>query len=163
MAYQNTAFDYERTQIAVETPRSTLAQPPQLRVVEGRAARNCVMFHRAAVFFILMMGMLAAILYNRMALTELTTQVESARTQYEELVSENRRMQVELESKTSLRAIEQAAESIGMAKAESYQIDYVDLGESEQVVLTQEKSGILETAVEKITALADALLAKLGL
>ena len=145
MASTNTAFDYERAQ-DYEPARASVAQPPELHVVEGRAARSRAVFHRAAVFFVFMMAMLAAVLYNRMILTELTTQVESTRSEYDALVSENRRMQVELEGKTSLRAIQQSAEEIGMAKAESYQIEYVDLGGQEQVLLTQEADGIAKSA-----------------
>ena len=149
MASTNTAYDYERAQV-YEPVRTSVAQPPELRVVEGRAVRSRMVFRRAAVFFVFMIAMLAAVLYNRMILTELTTQVANTRSEYESLVSENRRMQVELESKTSLRTIQQSAEEIGMAKAESYQIEYVDLGQQEQVLLTQEADGAVESTIAAI-------------
>jgi len=160
---QNAAYDFERTQAAYVPVRPQVAQPPELRVVENRAARYRVTFRRAAVSFVILIGVVAAILYNQMALTELTAQVESARSQYEALVGENRRTQVELESRTSLRSIQEAAEALGMYKAETYQIEYIDLGGGEQVVLTQEEPGLLESAASAVHEWLDGVLEYIGL
>ena len=160
---QSTAYDLDRMGYAYAPAQPQVAQPPELHVVDNRAARLRVTLRRAAVSFIILMGIVAAILYNQMALTELTAQVESARSEYEALVGENRRTQVELESRTSLRSIQESAEALGMYKAETYQIEYIDLGGGEQVVLTQETPGPLETAAAAVHDWFDGVLEYLGL
>ena len=150
MASMNTAYDFDRAENTYAPVQPRVPQPPELRVVEGRASRSAALMRRGMVVFAFVLVLFSAILYNRMMLTELTAQVEDARREYESLIGESRRTQVELESKTSLRSIQESAEALGMAKAEPYQIEYIDLGEGEQVTLTQEEPTWLESAAQKV-------------
>ncbi|MEG2174664.1 MAG: hypothetical protein RR135_04165 [Oscillospiraceae bacterium] len=133
-----TAFDFnrmERNDIA--TPHG-VRQPPELRVVESRRARDRNFMMHAAICFIMVLAIVSAILYNNVVLTELTAQIESVQDTYSLLKNENRRMQVELEGRISLRSVEDVAEQkLGMAQTESYQIEYVDLGEGNRVLLSR--------------------------
>jgi len=162
MAQMNAAYDFDRAENVYTPSQPHVPQPPELRVVEGRASRGAVLMRRGMVVFAFVLVIFAAILYNRMVLTELTAQVEVARREYEALVGESRRTQVELESKTSLRSIQESAEALGMAKAEPYQIEYIDLGEGEQVTLTQEEPTWLESAAETVHKWLDTALEYLG-
>ena len=93
---------------------------------------------RGAALFVMVLAIVCAILYNKMILTELTSQIEDAQAQYELLKNDNRLMQVALENKTSLRTIQEIAENeLGMAKVESYQVQYIDLGAGDRVVLAR--------------------------
>jgi cell division protein FtsL len=156
------AYDFDTTEQNVSSAVPKVKQPPELHVVESRAVRTRAFYRKAIAVFLLVMGLFSATLYNRMILTELTAQVESAQNQYDTLVSENRRMQVELESKVSLRSIEQAAQALGMSRVESYQIEYVDLGEGDRVVVTQDDAGLFESAAASVRGLFDRVLEYLG-
>ena len=139
MAKSNLAYDFDKLEqhySAAGAPR--VKQPPELRVVENRnVGANAVMLRGAAIF-VVVLGIVCAILYNNMILTELTSQIEDAEAQFEVLKNENRLMQVALEGKTSLRAVQETAENeLGMAKVESYQVQYIDLGEGDRVVLAR--------------------------
>ncbi|MFV0496669.1 MAG: hypothetical protein ACK5L0_00665 [Candidatus Fimivivens sp.] len=139
MAKGSSAYDFERLEqhyTASGAPK--VKQPPELRVVENRnAGSNAVMFRGVAIF-VLVLGIVCAILYNNMLLTELTSQIEDTEAQFEMLKNESRLMNVELESKTSLRAVEEIAENqLGMAKVEGYQVQYIDLGAGDRVVLAR--------------------------
>lgn len=139
MAKDNLAYDFDRLErhyAASGVPR--VKQPPELHVVENRdaAARGAML--RGALVFILVLAIVCSILYNNMILTELTTQIENTEHQLAALQNENRLMKVELEGKISLRTVKDIAENeLGMAEAESYQIQYIDLGVGDQVMLAK--------------------------
>ena len=162
MAQASVAYDYERLSRERYSASPKVQQPPELRVVESRQARSRAAFRKTAAAFVLVIGIMAAILYNRMILTELTAEVESTQAQYNALVSEQRRMQVELEGKTSLRAIEESAKALGMSKAESYQIEYVDLGRSSDVVVSAEEPGVIDMAAASLASAVDSVLEYIG-
>ena len=162
MASAQAAYDYDRAEPTYASAAPRVKQPPELHVVESRAARSRAAYRRAAAVFLLVMGIVAASLYNRMVLTELTAQVEAVQNQYDALLSENRRMQVELEGKTSLRSIQEAAEALGMSRAENYQLEYVDLGENDRVVVTSDESSWLEASAAAVRDAFDRALEYLG-
>lgn len=162
MPSANAAFDYNRMERAYTPAAPKVAQPPELHVVESRRARSRAAYRRAGAVFVLVMGIVAAMLYNRMVLTELTAQVEQVQTEYDALLNENRRMQVELEGKTSLRSIQEAAEQLGMSRAENDQIDYVDLGDNSRVTVSGEAPGALESAGLFVRGAFDRVLEYLG-
>ncbi|PWM25586.1 MAG: hypothetical protein DBX44_01905 [Oscillospiraceae bacterium] len=139
MAQNNTAYDFDRLEqhyAAVGAPR--VKQPPELLVVENRAHREQAAFRRGVATFILILGVVCAILYNQVQLTELTSEIEQTRSLLEALENDYRLMQVKIESGTSLHTVQQIAEEeLGMAKAESYQVQYINLGEGDRVVLAR--------------------------
>jgi len=139
VAKANLAYDFEKLEQHYAAPGSLkVKQPPELRVVENRNAGSNTVMLRGAAIFVVVLCIVCAILYNNMILTELTTQIENTESQFELLKNENRLMQVELEGKTSLRTVQKVAEDqLGMAKVESYQVQYIDLGAGDRVVLAQ--------------------------
>lgn len=139
MSKTNLAYDFEKLEqhyAAPGTPK--VKQPPELKVVEGRKAGSNAAMLRGAAIFAVVLAIVCAILYNNMILTELTSQIEDTQEQFEQLKNEDRLMQVQLEGKTSLRAVQDIAENeLGMAKVESYQVQYIDLGAGDRVVLAR--------------------------
>lgn len=78
-------------------------------------------------------------LYYRAVLTELTLQISSERTKLNEEISEGTRLAAELESKVSLRNVEEyATQKLGMAPLDKSQITYINLNEGDRVELTSE-------------------------
>lgn len=139
MSKTNLAYDFDKLEQHYAAPGAPkVKQPPELRVVENRNAGSNAAMLRGAALFVVVLGIVCAILYNNMILTELTSQIEDAEAQFEMLKNDNRVMQVALEGKTSLRAVQEIAEGqLGMAKVESYQVQYIDLGEGDRVVLAR--------------------------
>lgn len=139
MAKDNLAYelDFSERQYAASSVAKA-KQPPELHVVENRDAAA-----KSAIKSFLLVGTLLAviccsILYNRMTLTELTSQIEDTERQLAVLQNENRLMKVELESKISLRTVQEIAENeLGMSPAENYQIQYIDLGVGDHVMLAK--------------------------
>lgn len=132
----NLAYDFGELEQYYFAPAKRPKQPPELKVVSSRQANTVGLRSMAA--FVLIIAIIAAILYNNMLLTELTSEIETAQQSYETLQNEQRLMQLTLEGKTSLRTVQEIAEQqLGMAKAESYQVQYIDLGEGDRVVLAK--------------------------
>lgn len=152
MARQNAAYDYDFDRFdSVERAHPKAAQPPELRVVKARESRDNTFLVQLAVLFGCTLILFAAVIYNRMVLTEMTTKMEAIQGEYEMLKDDYQRMQVELEGKLSLRAVEEIASSqLGMAKAESYQIEYVDLGSDSRVLYAKEPTPTAATYIQAI-------------
>lgn len=139
MAKANLAYDFDKLeQHYATTGAPKVKQPPELKVVESRRTQSSGVMLRGGALFVMVLIIVCSILYNNMILTELTSQIEDAEAQFEMLKNEDRLMQVELESKTSLRTVQDIAENeLGMAKVESYQVQYIDLGAGDRVVLAR--------------------------
>ncbi len=139
MAKDNLAYDFDRLERQYAASGAVRAkQPPELRVVENRDAAAKSAMRGFMLALALVAVIFCSILYNRMTLTELTTQIEHTEQQLAALQNENRLMKVELESKISLRTVQDIAENeLGMAPAESYQIQYIDLGVGDHVMLAK--------------------------
>lgn len=139
MAKTSLAYDFEKLEHHYATTGvPKVKQPPELKVVESRNSKSNGSMLRGAAIFVMILTIVSSILYNNMILTELTSKIEDTEAQYEQLKNENRLMQVQLEGKTSLRTVQDIAENqLGMAKVESYQVQYIDLGAGDRVVLAR--------------------------
>ena len=139
MAKDNLAYDFERLERQYAASDAVRAKrPPELRIVENRNAAAKGAMNGFALAFAVVVLIICLMLFNQMKLTELTTQIEDSEQRLTALQNENRLMKVELESKISLRTVQDIAENeLGMAPAESYQIQYIDLGVGDQVMLAK--------------------------
>ena len=151
VANNNLAYDFDALEKHyAASDAAKVRQPAQLHVVENRNAKSKDSFMRGAVIFMVIAVLICVNLYNKMLLTELTTQIETRQEQYELLQNENRLMNMQLESMTSLRAVSEIAENeLGMAEVESYQIEYIDLGAGDRVVLAKAPELSLANHIEK--------------
>lgn len=75
-------------------------------------------------------------LYSRAELTALSYRVGQQKEAYQLLVSENTRLKAELESKVSLRSIEESAQELGLAKIQPYQVEYIYMDQEDEIELT---------------------------
>ena len=161
MSYQsNVAYDFDRPVRSYDPAPTQLRQPPELKVVESRKNKEREAFGRTALMFLVVLIIFAAMLYNRVVLTELTSEISTLTSQYQSLKDEYQRMQVELEGRLSTRAIEDGASAMGMAQIESYQIQYVDLGDESGVVMSREST---ETLSDRIISVVRQVKEYLGL
>ena len=73
-------------------------------------------------------------IYSQVVLTELTSEVSFYENQLTELNTEYVRLQGELEATTSIKTLEEAAETkLGLAKIDSSQVEYVSLTGTDEI------------------------------
>lgn len=73
-------------------------------------------------------------IYSQVVLTELTSEVSFYENQLTELDTEYVRLQGELEATTSIKTLEEAAETkLGLAKIDSSQVEYVSLTGTDEI------------------------------
>ena len=99
-----------------------------LRIIKNRRKTKVI----APVKVILASAMAIVIsivmIYSQVVLTELTSEVSFYENQLTELNTEYVRLQGELEATTSIKTLEEAAETkLGLAKIDSSQVEYVNL------------------------------------
>ncbi len=76
----------------------------------------------------------AMMMLSRVELNEMTTKISKANKQLNQLKNENVRLTLQAESKISLNAVEAYATNVlGMKKLQRYQIEYINLTDSDRV------------------------------
>lgn len=92
---------------------------------------------RAAGLLVLLVAMFGAVLYSNAILTEMNDRFNVLSEKADFYASENKKLSAEIESKMSYRSVEDiAVASLGLSKIEPYQVEYVDMGVGDKIVLT---------------------------
>lgn len=135
------AYDLELFENRAQRPRA------KVRAVKGRkkASRLNLQTVKTAAVAVVMAALVVGFLYSQATITELTVDIQNVQS---DLVSEQSTynyLSGVLDSKTSLRSVEQiAAGELGLVKVDRSQVTYFSL-ESESVINRP------ETAAQKIT------------
>lgn len=125
-------------------------QPLELHVSKKHGISRELSAQLACSVAIIAMLSIAYIGTN-LRLYEITSEISSVSTDYNALLSENQRASVALESKVSLRSVENSAiATMGMGKVESYQVEYVNLSDSDTVEVAPTK---MDPIIEKVNAM----------
>lgn len=140
--YSNGSAAYDLDNFRARTPRAR-SKKPTLTVTRpnrsARAKRRLATAMKVAAVVAIGVAVVVMMLYYRAVLTELTLQISSERTKLNEEISEGTRLAAELESKVSLRNVEEyATQKLGMAPLDKSQITYINLNEGDRVELTSE-------------------------
>ena len=84
-----------------------------------------------------MVAMVGALLYSNVMLAEITADVNAAANSLEDLHNEYTRLEMELNRKMSISAIEEyATETLNMSKIEQYQVEIISINNSDEVIVT---------------------------
>ena len=84
-----------------------------------------------------MVAMVGALLYSNVMLAEVTADVNAAAGVLEDLNNEYTRLEMELNRKMSISAIEEyATESLNMSKIEQYQVEMISINNNDEVIVT---------------------------
>ncbi|MDR3552934.1 MAG: hypothetical protein P4L75_07400 [Clostridia bacterium] len=143
-AKENLAYDLSLFEPREQRPshRKTLRvlPAPKARHLEAALVLRCV----AVSIFILLAAV--AVMMSHVQLTELGTQISSAQTRLTTAKSEQVRLDMLVESRMSLQNVEDyAVNRLGMQKIQSYQIQYININNADQVVVS--KAGNTPSAV----------------
>lgn len=111
--------------------------------VERNAEKTAVpvVLKKAMCFFAVCFAMVVVILVMQTKSDMLLNEISSVQKDIEIASSENVRLNAELSALVTSDKIENYAENVlGMVKAESYQISYIDLSEGDEIVLSGDKA-----------------------
>ncbi len=114
-------------------------RPPRVRVMKRekrqRSAHAAQLWKTARLLLgAVVLGVLVcALLYTQAAVTEVTAQIAEKKTELKEEEANNTYLSFELENKTSLKSIEDAALAMGMSKVDGAQISYFKVGDDDAI------------------------------
>ncbi|MGI5967800.1 MAG: FtsB family cell division protein [Anaerotruncus rubiinfantis] len=144
----NLAYDLERFETVAPVPRPTIEKR-----VGGKAERTTHPI-KIVILAVLFVAMACTVLYSRVVITELNRQVAAAEDELDILHSEQVRMETELESKMSLKEIEQVAMGeYGMVKPDSGQVGYLSFTSENKIEGTGEQGNLLSDILNFFTGL----------
>lgn len=128
----NAAYDFELFEDKPEKSR------PVLNVVANTKykKRDRMTVVRVISSAVVIVAVICMMLLSYVRLTELANEITTNKKAYQLLVSENTRLKAEMESKVSLRGVEESAQQLGMVKMQSYQVEYIDMQTDEEVNLS---------------------------
>ncbi|MBQ7873833.1 MAG: cell division protein FtsL [Oscillospiraceae bacterium] len=107
-----------------------------LRIIKNRRKAKTVAPFKIILTAAIVIAVSVVMIYSQVVLTELTSEVSYYENKITELDTEYVRLQGELEASTSIKTLEEAAETkLGLSKIDSSQVEYVNLtGEDEITV-----------------------------
>lgn len=134
MANENLAYD-----LSLFEPREE--RPPRRKTMRVLPAPKSKRIGAAAAFRWAVVGLLAmvsltALMMSHVQLTELGDEISTAKAKLNTAQSEQVRLNMLVESRMSLKNVEDyAVNKLGMQKIQSYQISYINLNNSDKVVV----------------------------
>lgn len=135
------AYDLDKFRPSVARPkkaRLTVARTAPKQMMRERARAKMMAVMRVAAIVAAVLGVVVAMLYNRAVLTELNEKINAANALLNEEITETTRLATEVESKLSLRNVEEyATQKLGMAPMDKSQVVYVNLSEGDKIELTK--------------------------
>lgn len=135
------AYDLNKFQskprVRIRKPSLVVAQPSQSARAKARARDRVMAVIKTTAVVVILVAVVVTMLYSRAVLTEVSQKISAAATELEEAKSEGTRLSAELESKVSLRNVEEyATQVLGMSALNKQQVTYVDMGKGDQIELT---------------------------
>ena len=131
-AYDLSRFEPSR-RARQSRPKLVVASPS----VKARARARLAAALKTVAVLAVLAAVVVATLYSRAVLTELNCQISDSVEELRNLESEQTRLSAELESKISLRNVEEyATQTLGMAPLNKDQITYVNLSDGDRIELT---------------------------
>lgn len=124
---------------------------PRVRVAKSakqqRSARAAQVWRTARLMLgaVVLVFLVCAVLYTQAAVTEVTTEIATKKQELKEEESYNTYLTFELDNKTSLKSIEEAAADMGLSKVNSNQITYFRVEDGDGI---QVKQGVFASILQ---------------
>ena len=116
---------------------------PRVRVAKNtkreRSARAAQIWKTTRLLLgaVVLVFLVCAVLYTQAAVTEVTTEIAAKKQELKEEEAYNTYLSFELDNKTSLKSIEEAAANMGLSKVNSGQISYFRVEEGDGIQVRQ--------------------------
>lgn len=127
------------------------AQPALNVVKEKYHKRDRMLVVRVVSGVLVVVTVICLQLYSRAQLTELSDRIGTYNTEYQNLLSEQTRLNAEIEGKVSLRSVEESAKAMGLDKMQAYQVEYVVVEEDEEGVIPMAASDAQPSFFQKLS------------
>ena len=129
---------------------------PQIKVIHnkevGKAQNRAFMIKMVAYVAVFFVGIIS-ILFNQIALTEMTEKVSTRTSDLEKLENEYRMLTTEMESSVALANIQTIiTRDLGMTKLSDDQVTYVNLSEGDVLTLPEGSDGNIFTKIWNLLA-----------
>lgn len=133
---KNTNLAYDLSKF--EQPAERQVKKPQIKAVPKTKAQAQLNPVKVVLCLLVVVAVTAAMIYSRVVLTETGDQINAYNKELQVLQSENIRIQTELDSKMSLKNIEQySTEVLGLAKLDPGQVEYLNLADGNKAEVTK--------------------------
>lgn len=151
-ANQNSSSAYDFSRFEDRSERRTI------KVIKNKNPKNCLLFGLTpmAVLFVaaIVVAITSLFIYNNVMLTEIGAQINVATSSLAELENEQVRLQTALETKMSVKNVEDIAQnSLGLVKMDRSQIEYIKLAPEDVVEMAQSTTAsknIVDDIITKI-------------
>lgn len=134
------AFDYNLENFAAKTAveHDEELKSRSLRIIKNRRQAKTIAPAKIILAAVMVITVCVVMIYSQVVLTELTSEVGFYEKQITNLNTEYVRLQGELEATTSIKTLEEAAESkLGLSKIDSSQVEYVSLTGTDEITVSQ--------------------------
>lgn len=136
--YSEVAYNLEDFVAKTGVEQDKELRKRSLRIIKNRRAVKTVAPLKIILCAAAVITVCIIMIYSQVILTELTSEVSFYENQITELNTEFVRLQSELEATTSIKTLEEAAESrLGLAKIDSGQIEYVSLTGADEITVSK--------------------------
>lgn len=138
----NLAYDLSLFENRQRKTERASAQPPKV-LPQSRLRTAALAFVRIMAGALVGLVFCAGI-YSRVTLTERVAQIEKAQSELAALQNEYTRLNMQLDSKISFKSIEDyAVGTLGLNRAEKYQISYLSLSGDDKIEALQQNNGFI--------------------
>ncbi len=142
----------QRSNLAYDLERFENRAPVITKVSTGK--EKTLSPFKTILVAVLFVAMFSTVPYGKLIINELNMQYSTANAELNELKSEGIRMQSELESKVSLKTIEEiAVTEYGMVKPDNSQVGYIKLNGENKIETTAHQ----ETLTAKVAEFVDGI------
>ncbi len=150
--YTNTARAIDREEIPVETPEARRASDINMKKSPEKKGSAIKVFFVA----LLVLAMISTVLYGNVETNRMYRQISEKNNILENAQSENVRLKSELESKMTLKNIEEyATKVLGLQKLDSSQIKYVKTQTDDIIEIPEEESDFYTKIKNKFEGLME--------
>lgn len=144
-AYDLSLFESKKPKIAALPKKESKAE--KRRNILHKFMNGTVALTVAGLVLVVVTFVISA----QISLTEQNSLINQEQANLQDMQSEVKRLESELAAQTSAQSVEEYAESVGLRKMESGQIDYITVPEDE-ITQSDEEEGLWETILNAVKA-----------
>ncbi len=119
------------------------AQKPSLKLVKSKSTKILGMSSfQVIMLLIVLISMASYLVFSKLTLDKIGDEIVRYEKEYENLTNEKIRLEVDAESKVSLKNVEDLANEKGLCAIQDYQVEYVDFKSEDNIELANKKVGV---------------------
>lgn len=135
----------------IESQQSRQQEPHIKKVERPRSRPQKKGIVKTSLCMLYVVALCISLIYGKVRLTEENAIVEDLKTQYQEVDSENTRLDTQLREMVSLKTIEEQAKGLGLSEERPSQVQYIAVTHENKAELPEE-SNTLWTKITKLYA-----------